>query len=415
MFTWFLFRLQSSTSNTSEGLFKANSRPRRALRDRSNLKDERQVKSYGKRKRVQNISSLHHYSLCKNATSASSGSSLYNFSEFDDYSLVISGTPGQINDKNVSQDNAAFCSPCALRSGKKLQIETSTPFAKRFQPGTPLSEKIKDTDLSDIAIVDSPILPKDDDCRENLEESCTDLDRLGISSIVEQSREQVTPLSGQSSLNTRPTSGDSRSKNSPADMCLVQLERLRESFLSLHVSTRTRSKEPVDVVDNSKSLFSDISLVSLHTDESTSGEDSHEDKNSSEDNSSEDNSSAELSDINENEEEEEENSSESSNENSKESTNCPHNNSTHYMLTDGSYLQEPEVESLHSSYQTAGSGEDSTGQSYHTADSSPLPSHVSSQRKGKTKLDNLDEVSVFVSVPFIIMPLLSKCWGYCII
>ncbi|OWF42896.1 Serine/threonine-protein kinase haspin [Mizuhopecten yessoensis] len=411
----------STSSTCSEGIFNSNSRPRRALRDRSNM-NEKESKTYGKRKRGQ-ITALHHYSMCNNA-SASSGPSLYNFSDFDDYSLVISGTPGRVSGKESFQNSP----PCHLRSGTKLQIETSTPFAKRFQPGTPLTEEMKDSDLSHIDVVNSPISNQDEDndSRESQEGSCTDLDKLGISSIVEGSRILTTPPVGQrSNLESSVKSCGSSSGKSPVDDCMVQLVRLRESFLSLHVSTRssTRGEKNSDiVVDNSKSLFSDISL---HTDESST--DDNNEENSEESETSEGEDEIALSDIEEDAEVEEDSDDVDSDENSSIPSKSSHNDSTHYMLAEeveeykevdaddeeeedlvedeNEELDEEEEEELeeeeeedqmsNSSYNTAES--ESQDPSYHTADTTnttPLRSQVRLRRRVRDKPQDLNE-SIF--------------------
>ncbi|XP_060079235.1 uncharacterized protein LOC132558655 [Ylistrum balloti] len=368
---------ESASSTCSEGLFSSNTRPRRALRDRSNVK-ETELKTYGKRKRGQ-ISALHRYSLSKNASASSSAPSLYNFSDFDDYSLVISGTPGQVNGKNSFQNSPTFCSPCHLRSGKKLQIETSTPFAKRFQPGTPLRKE--NGDLSHIDIIDSPIakLIEDKDISQESEEgSCPELHKLGISSIVEGSQILSTPSVHQVSNSSTKSCGSSSAK-SPFDDCMVELVRLRESFLSMHVSKNSNK-----VLDNSRSLFSDISL---HTDESSTDDNTTE---NSEENESSSDDEIVLSDIAENEELDEESDEIDDDEISSIPSKGSPNNSTHYMLvgdveeevlddTEKEEIQElesaddeeEEVDeeddvSSNSSYNTADS--ESEEPSYHTAD-----------------------------------------------
>ncbi|XP_033756912.1 uncharacterized protein LOC117339441 [Pecten maximus] len=412
---WNLRKLDSSgggsTSSTcSEGLFHSSSRPRRALRDRSNVKGN-EVKANGKRKRGQ-ISALHHYSLSKNASASSSVPSLYNFSDFDDYSLVISGTPGQVNGKNSFENSPAFCSPCHLRSGKKLQIETSTPFAKRFNPGSPIVEKMEDKDLSHIDIFDSPIVNLiGDNSLESKERSGTDLDKLGISSIVEGSQILSSSSIHQvSNLESLTKSCDSSAGKSPIDNCVVELVRLRESFMSMHVSTRssTRGKSLDQVVNNSQSLFSDISL---HTDESSTDDNNNE--NSDEHETSEDDEIV-LSDIEENEESEEESEEIDDDEDDEDSSISPkssHDNSTHYMLAEDveeseenvlddieeegddeeEDSEEEENESSNSSYNTADS--ESEDPSYHTADTTnttPLLSRGCLRRKEKDKTQDLN-------------------------
>lgn len=388
----------SSSSTCSEGLFHSTSRPRRALRERGYNKDN-EVKTYGKRKRGQ-ISALHHYSMRKN-TSASS-SALYNFSDFDDYSLVISGTPGQVNGKNVFENSPAFCSPCHLRSGKKLQIETSTPFAKRFHPGSPLSERMEDKDLSHIEIIDSPIVDYSNDNSLETKErsSCTDLDKLGISSIVEGSQILSTPPARQVSTNLESSkkSCGSNVGKSPVDECVVELERLRKSFLSMHVATRSSTQGKSMIVDNSKSLFSDHE-ISMHTDESSTDHDDNDNDTSDENESSEDDDIA-LSDIEENEDEEGEDIT-----NDEDDSNCvSHNNSTRYMLAEnlhesednvlnnieeGDCSDEEEEESNErlscSSYNTADS--ESEDLSYHTADNIKTTPQMCLRQKARKKQD----------------------------
>lgn len=200
------------------------SRPRRALRDRNYAEQEEvdKPKYGGKRKRIPNLS------IQLPSQKSDSLSSITNFSEFDDYSLVISGSPAQIKNDSVY-------SPRNLRSQNK--IETSTPCAKRTCSANDINN------LSVIDHVDDDVLPSPSVHLEQSSYANECLSRVSASnaSDVNNKSKSVFKTPKDESL------------SSPVIPCIVQLEKLRDSFLSMHVSRRPSK---LSSMDHSESLFS---------------------------------------------------------------------------------------------------------------------------------------------------------------
>lgn len=266
------------------------SRPRRALRDRNYAEQEEvdKPKYGGKRKRIPN-SSIHLPSQ-----KSDSLSSITNFSEFDDYSLVISGSPAQIKNDGVY-------SPRNLRSQNK--IETSTPCAKRTCSAN---------DINNLSVIDHI----DDDVPPSPSV------RLEQSSYANECLSRVS-AANDSDVNNKSKSvfktPKDESLSSPVIPCIVQLEKLRQSFLSMHVSQRSSK---LSSLDHSESLFSTFdengSSINCVTAESKlevldSEEDEEDETDTEEDEESEVRGDDDLSKIFE-EEEEEENEDEEENE-----------------------------------------------------------------------------------------------------
>ncbi|XP_052261104.1 dentin sialophosphoprotein-like [Dreissena polymorpha] len=157
-----------------------------------------------------------------------------NFSDFDNYSLVISDSPVD-----------------GVKPVSRLSVETSTPLAKR----TRRAKNIQVTDLSHIEAFDSPVLD------------------TGYSSVQ-------TPESGHSaSIFNTPSlcsSVGSRNCSSPAIKsgnirqtranCLIQLHKLSHVSLSYSGSSKSHATQSrlncvnSNIIDNSASLFSSPGL-----------------------------------------------------------------------------------------------------------------------------------------------------------
>lgn len=369
-----------------------------------------------------------------------------NFSEFDDYSLVVSGSsPGH----PVPFPTTGTPVSSHLRSTKDSNIETSTPYAKRFQPGTPVLSRLPG-DISHIDLVESPIVCND--CDDSLRTNLSDHDasvfsEFSMSSIQEPSkalsfspadrrRAKKYPLLRKSKLvnnesdihsiqeedtesyihsiqeedtesylrlhdgstgdsltsvnkhriGTDAISDISSTKQSPY-ACTVQMERLRNSLLSLHVSRRetrkTVKEKEQNNFSNSCSLFSSInsSAKSFNSDVSSqiTDEEEEEDILNEEEEEEESESEDRLPDIEEDEEicehEEEEDESDLAIAEDEPRTSLENENSntTRYFLSTNSYLQssrDSDRQSSASQYCTADSGEDETHHSFLTADDS---------------------------------------------
>lgn len=265
------------------------SRPRRALRDRNYAEQEEvgKPKYGGKRKRIPN-SSIHLPSK-----KSDSLSSITNFSEFDDYSLVISGSPAQIKNDSVY-------SPRNLRSQNK--IETSTPCAKR----TCSANDINNLSVIDHVEDDVPPSPSVHLEQSSYANECLSRVSASNASDVNNKSKSVFKTPKDESL------------SSPVIPCIVQLEKLRQSFLSMHVSRR--SSKPSNM-DHSESLFStfdengsSINCVTaeskLEVLDSEEEEEEEDESDTEEDEESEVRGDDDLSEIFEEDEEENENEEE---------------------------------------------------------------------------------------------------------
>ncbi|XP_076104663.1 uncharacterized protein LOC143073192 [Mytilus galloprovincialis] len=352
--------MDSTGSTGNESLFKTH-RPKRALRDRSNLNYNDNQKSNavtGKRKRQPKSPAVTKTVVQKPDFSC-------NFSEFDDYSLCISGSPPRGTNKDKSVPNHSSINQTNVKSSNI--IETSTPLAKRTRSYVSFSKEDTGscTDISYIdAIEDSP-------------SSCSELD---ISSMID------SPVLVQSAKNSKSEKlkSDRDDKISPVVDCQIQLKKLRTSLLLMHISGR-RGRKSISIsnnFDHSASLFSDISDIkqdkSVKDDIDSIDEEASEYLPEEEDEDESDSSNEEsenLSDIDEDEEDddddeeeeeddgkEESSSSDNTRENKENESNDNTNessksrNSTRYMLNEDCCLSE---------YDTAHST--ASDHSYHTA------------------------------------------------
>lgn len=302
---------------------------RRALRDRSNTVPSKQN---GKRKR-QPASPV----VVKPTQKKSENS--YNFSEFDDYSLCISGSPP----KDANNDKSASVVLTKNVSQKPNVIETSTPLAKRTRSYVSFSKD--DTgQCADISLIDSgPNSPS--------VASEADLGLSTMSSIVE------SPMVIQSGKNCN-SEKLRKNGNLNLDNSEIQLQKLRNSLLMMHISGRRDKKISISShFDQSASLFSNVSESRVDADEATDESDDEAEEESTEEQSDEEEECSDvnssLSDIDEDEEAEpEEDNRESDSESSVKSSS---QNSTRYMLNEDN-----------SEYDTAESS--TTDKSYHTAE-----------------------------------------------
>ncbi|KAJ8317618.1 hypothetical protein KUTeg_005522, partial [Tegillarca granosa] len=259
-----------STGSGSDILFKsANSGQKksrgndnnsdRVLRDTSNIR-KNQCKSNGKqskRKREQKAKHQKQTEIGKKELSK------YNFSDFDDYSLLVSGSP-------------------VVGSGA---METSTPCAKRTRSA---DENQISNNISGIELMESPLT----NCQNDFSAQSTNLspfNKLGLSSIdsspvlvIDKSSSSSESCHSNKSKNLQNTCNfdspanslhrvdefqDSslagKSKNESDEQlhsdCYVQLEKLRESMLKMRVSKRRAShSEQKKVFNGSDCLFSSI-------------------------------------------------------------------------------------------------------------------------------------------------------------
>lgn len=212
----------SSGSSTDVSLETDKKVRRRALRDRNNKIDyndsanlKKQLRgTTAKRKRAVKVNND------KDAVES------VNFSEFDEYSLVISDSPVVKNDKSSRQE----------------MIETSTPVAKRTRGQESTFDKIRNSDLSHIEVVTSPF-------PDGSYSVCTPASSLrnvlSVSSISTPSVISSLLSSDQYSDNISTNDCRGISKSSPEigtpENAVVHLEKLRESFILKHVSGRRKT------------------------------------------------------------------------------------------------------------------------------------------------------------------------------
>ncbi|XP_046361174.2 uncharacterized protein LOC124138512 [Haliotis rufescens] len=183
----------------------------------------------------------------------------YNFSEFDDYSLVVlSGTPQSANKKPKNK---------ALTSG----IETSTPF-RDAKKNSHIVEKIKDPNISLIDLVeDSPFVS---DLHSSLQDSPHSLsDMTGITSSYGASPSLVVSSNAakRSDRNNSPHLSVDKNMKTLKDR---DVKLLQESVQNLHISDRSwrrgdqgdaSTTSALDSFQQSQSLFdSSIEARSSH-------------------------------------------------------------------------------------------------------------------------------------------------------
>ncbi|XP_052101865.1 serine/threonine-protein kinase haspin-like [Mytilus californianus] len=335
--------MDSTGSTGNESLFKTH-RPKRALRDRSNLSNQKSNAVTGKRKRQPKSPAVTKTVVQKSNFSC-------NFSEFDDYSLCISGSPPKGTNKDKPEPNHSSSNQTNVKSSNI--IETSTPLAKRTRSYVSFSKDDTDS-CTDISYIDA------------IEDSPSTCSELGISSMIDS---PVLVHSARNSKSEKVTS-EKDDKISPVVDCQIQLKKLRTSLLLMHISGRRGRKYSISSnFDQSASLFSNISDIEQdknEKDESINEEVSEyfpeEEEESEESNEENEN----LSDIDEDEEDDDDEEESSSTDNTRENDengstdntneNSKSRNSTRYMLNDDCCLSE---------YDTAHST--ASDHSYHTA------------------------------------------------
>ncbi|XP_061180046.1 uncharacterized protein LOC133188581 [Saccostrea echinata] len=297
----------SCSSTGSDSLFQSR-RPRRALKDRNYKEEpvEDKPKYGGKRKRAPKTEEL------QTNQKSDSLSSVTNFSEFDDYSLVISGSPAQ---NNSQLKNGGIFSPRYLRS--KSKIETSTPCAKR----TCSANDINNLSIIDHVDEDVPSSPS-----VHMEQSSYAHDRVS----------NVPSCNISDSSNTSKSALKNSKNESPVNPCIVQLEKLRQSFLSMHVSHRTSKQSNFNHSDSLFSSFDEKNSLKCVTAESKlEGSESLEDDESDNDSEEEEEDTEENSDENLSkisEEDNDEESTENSEEEEQEDEGEDERNVTKFML-----------------------------------------------------------------------------------
>ncbi|XP_062575539.1 uncharacterized protein LOC134237467 [Saccostrea cucullata] len=314
----------SCSSTGSDSLFQSR-RPRRALKDRNYKEEpgENKPKYVGKRKRAPKTEEL------RTNPKSDSLSSVTNFSEFDDYSLVISGSPAQ---NNSQLKNGGIFSPHFLRS--KSKIETSTPCAKR----TCSANDINNLSVIDHVDEDVPLSPSV---------------HIDQSSYAQESVSKVPSCNNISDSSNVSKSLLKNSKNeSPVNPCVVQLEKLRQSFLSMHVSHRTSKQSNFNHSDSLFSSFDEKNSLKCVTAESNlEGSDSEENDESDNDSEedTEENSDEDLSKISEEDNDEE--VTEDSEEEEPEEEGEDEGNVTKFMLASS---EEDNFYTAHSSLSSSG-------------------------------------------------------------
>ncbi|XP_048747625.2 uncharacterized protein LOC125659874 isoform X3 [Ostrea edulis] len=263
----------SCSSTGSDSLFRS-SRPRRALKDRNYNEQVSEKCGYGgKRKRVPKT-----VQTCQKSDSLSS---VTNFSEFEDYSLVISGSPVQNSSPHTK---GGIFSPHQLRSQSK--IETSTPCAKRTCSAN---------DINNLSVIDH--------VEEDISLSATD--NLEQSSCAGKSLPRVCNVSEVSTTNKSVfRNSEDASHTSPVNTCLVQMEKLRQSVLSMHVSHRNSKQSNADFSDSLFSSFDEKSSSrSCVTAESKLESEENNEKDAETEEESEDDDLSKISEEENNEEE----------------------------------------------------------------------------------------------------------------
>ena len=182
----------------------------------------------------------------KNQNEASS----VNFSEFEDYSLVV------ISDSPAGE------------SGKQARnnIETSTPVAKRTRCQENTFEKIRNSDLSHIETVSSPMSEISYSVytpASSLQPGFTssNLSTPSILSSVALSDHN----SNSASKIQLDSCSNSRVKSLTPENAVVQVERLRQSFILKHVSGRRKPSNVISREDVSLRLQSLANSLSNST------------------------------------------------------------------------------------------------------------------------------------------------------
>ncbi|KAL3864421.1 hypothetical protein ACJMK2_006105 [Sinanodonta woodiana] len=222
--------------------------PRRVLRERNknvqynNADSCRKETQEKKRKRQPKVVS----SSCTDPVKKYNS---YNFSDFEEYSLLISSSPSNSVKDDLKKDNGVSC------------IETSTPLAKRTRCKTPIEAKIKESDISHIEYIESPTSNASSSHIDSFlglasSSSKAGVDKCSLSSIG-YSPSIVTSESEKSSSLNKASNTKSPVVLSPL-LPVVQLEKLKDSFISLHISSRRRKQmlNRNNLFDQSDSLFS---------------------------------------------------------------------------------------------------------------------------------------------------------------
>ena len=247
-FSFLCFQSRATSESGSDASYEVVKKStRRALRDRNNKVDyndsanlKKQLKgTTAKRKRAVKTNK-------KNQNDASS----VNFSEFEDYSLVV------ISDSPAGE------------SGKQARnnIETSTPVAKRTRCQENTFEKIRNSDLSHIETVSSPMSEISYSVytpASSLQPGFTssNLSTPSILSSVALSNHN----SNSASKIELDSCSNSRVKSLTPENAVVQVERLRQSFILKHVSGRRKASNVISPEDVSLRLQSLANSLSNST------------------------------------------------------------------------------------------------------------------------------------------------------
>ena len=213
--------LRSSASSTDCSYEAEKKTTRRALRDRNKKVDYND--SANLKKQLKGTTAKRKRAVKTNNAKIASES--VNFSEFDEYSLVISDSPVDKNNKQTRQD----------------LIETSTPVAKRTRCKENTFDRIRNSDLSNIEAVSSPV--------PNISYSvCTPASSLpgGLTcSASEISAPSIISDHNSNSGSRNELESGSKSNHviKTPENAVVQMERLRESFILKHVSERRKTNK----------------------------------------------------------------------------------------------------------------------------------------------------------------------------
>ncbi|XP_045188775.2 uncharacterized protein LOC123546503 [Mercenaria mercenaria] len=230
------------SSSTDCSIGSEKTRKTRALRDRNQKIDYNDSANLKKQLRGVTAKRKRAVRTCNNSKACHELS--VNFSDFDNYSLVISDSP-----------------PVDVKKGnnKVLSVETSTPVAKRTRRKDAADDNMKVTDISHIEIVPSP--GTDADYTDiNTPESVHSQSLFNTPSVLSSN------CSEDASSWSKRTDKSSNGMKPLTCVASIELQKLRESFISSVLSegvranlAESRMKQVTpqsQAFNNSESLFS---------------------------------------------------------------------------------------------------------------------------------------------------------------
>ncbi|XP_067656561.1 uncharacterized protein [Haliotis asinina] len=221
----------SCSSTGGESLvFSAKAVNHRVLRDRNGLTDSSMSTASPA---VRQQTRKHRQNTTKNKKDDLS----YNFSEFDDYSLVVmSGTPQSANKKHPNK---------ALTSG----IETSTPF-RDAKKNSHIEKEIKDADISLIDLVEDSPFVSDHHSYQGSPHSMSDM--TGVTSSYGASPSLAVSGNGAKRTVTDNLSVDKNMKKLKDD----GVKLLQDSIQNMHICERSRRHVDQDDVSTTSTQVS---------------------------------------------------------------------------------------------------------------------------------------------------------------